>query len=206
VRKPRLIWGIEMFFSGLNVSFIGLLLFLFAWFFQYVKAHPKETRQFLGFNPYLQKKQIAEKYQGRVAKTAVILAIVFSICGFVLMYSKPKLNVFSLPFVLTATSILLPCMLLTKFVLRKIIKKEQIRIVVAGHREMFNSVKEILQNDGWRNDQLNVKDSLADPERCLKANWETADERLGQIEELLEVNPKVKDRRTRVKALEVYFS
>jgi hypothetical protein len=71
--------------------------------------------------------------------------------------------------------------------------------------EGYAQARFIIEHDGWRADQLNVKDALADPTSYRRANFETAQNRVAQIEKLLDLTFDDDDLKLRVERLKPYF-
>jgi hypothetical protein len=62
-----------------------------------------------------------------------------------------------------------------------------------------------MEHDGWGADQLNVKDTLSNPESYQRANYKTVETRIGQIEKLLDLPSDIADLKLRVERLKPYF-
>ena len=64
--------------------------------------------------------------------------------------------------------------------------------IIASQAEAFESSVFVVEHDGWRKDQLTIKDTLsaADAERHRSANLSHAEDRVAQIEKLIEVRPE----------------
>ncbi len=86
-----------------------------------------------------------------------------------------------------------------------IAKKLWLPKVVESQREVFESSLEIIKNDGWRDDQLGIKEKLEDKEKYRKMNFETANERISQIENLFELPIGYADSKNRIENIKPYF-
>lgn len=84
-------------------------------------------------------------------------------------------------------------------------RKKWLPEITLSQTAAFEQVKDILSNDGWRTDQLKVKDTVSDPEKDRTINFKTAEKLINQIENLLEVKMNSKDLSSRLKSLESYF-
>ena len=62
--------------------------------------------------------------------------------------------------------------------------------VIQSYKPLYHSIKEILDND----------------EESIKTNYQTVEQRLNQIEGILDIKPKTKDFHKRVESLKKYFS
>jgi len=86
-----------------------------------------------------------------------------------------------------------------------IAKKIWLPKVVESQREVFKSSLDIVENNGWRNDQLNIKEKLEDKERYRRINLETTNERISQVEKLLELPKASNDLKDRIETIKPYF-
>jgi hypothetical protein len=77
--------------------------------------------------------------------------------------------------------------------------------VVENQKEVYRAASFVIEHDGWREDQLPVKATLADPERYRIANLETAARQVEQIEKLLEVASRSEDLRARLDRIKPFF-
>lgn len=78
--------------------------------------------------------------------------------------------------------------------------------VLKSQREVFSKAVFITEHNGWREDQLDKKDSLQDPERFRTANYESVETSLRQIEKLLDLPQRTEDFSERINQLKPYFS
>lgn len=86
-------------------------------------------------------------------------------------------------------------------------KKKWFPEIIRSQRQVFEQAKDILIHDGWRTDQLDKKTKVPDPERYRKANFETAEEYILQIENLFEIKNKGKKNLTeRFQKIQKYFT
>ncbi|MBU0769715.1 MAG: hypothetical protein KJ687_11560 [Proteobacteria bacterium] len=94
---------------------------------------------------------------------------------------------------------------LISFFAKKRAKKRWLPEIIESQRAAFVQAQDILNNNGWRTDQLATKDSIKDPEKYTSINCKTVKEHLSQIENLLEVKFEAKDLKLRIQNLEHYF-
>jgi hypothetical protein len=76
--------------------------------------------------------------------------------------------------------------------------------VIAGESEGLKTAEFLIQHDGWRADQMPVKDTL--PKENREVNLQSAVERIEQIEKLLELPPIHADVHARLARLKPYFN
>lgn len=72
-------------------------------------------------------------------------------------------------------------------------------------REMYESSSFIIENDGWRPDQLQIKQQLVDPERYRNANFESADSRIATLQKLFDIPDVPGDRKAKISSLRNIF-
>ncbi|MBI3915471.1 MAG: hypothetical protein HY322_00490 [Betaproteobacteria bacterium] len=72
-------------------------------------------------------------------------------------------------------------------------------------REMYESSLFIMENDGWRADQLQVKDQLNNPEMCRNANFESADSRITTLQKAFDIPDVPGDRKAKIAILKRIF-
>lgn len=79
--------------------------------------------------------------------------------------------------------------------------------IIASQTEGFTASAFVVEHDGWREDQLPLRDTMSagDAERYRAANLSQAEERVGQVEKLLEIRPEG-ELRLRVARLKSLFS
>lgn len=77
--------------------------------------------------------------------------------------------------------------------------------VIESQRESFDIAVSIIENDGWRKDQLAEKDSIKESEKHRIANFKTVQKNLSQIEKLLDLPQKESDFSNRIKLIKLYF-
>ncbi|MBI2530665.1 MAG: hypothetical protein HYW03_00360 [Deltaproteobacteria bacterium] len=87
----------------------------------------------------------------------------------------------------------------------RIAKHTWLPVIVAKMTEAYARSHFIVEHDGWRPDQLNVKDTLWDPTSYRRTNFETAENRVAQIEKLLDLPSGGLDLKLRVERLRPYF-
>jgi hypothetical protein len=87
----------------------------------------------------------------------------------------------------------------------RIAKRTWMPLIVAKMTDAYNQTRFIIEHDGWRADQMNVKDTLADPTPYRRANFETAESRIAQIEKLLDLPSDGDDLKLRLERLKPYF-
>ncbi|HEX5036149.1 MAG TPA: hypothetical protein VFX30_03225 [bacterium] len=171
-------------------------------FIEFSSQHLHST--FLDFNPYSIKKEYLEKYPNKLFDWLPFLALLFQALEAIFSDRIPE-RIYSTMFYISLFLSISFVGILSLIIALQLGKRSFRHQIVPLQKEAYLSVIDIVKNDGWRSDQLQDRDRLQDPERYQKANWETAEERLGQIEELLEINSKGRNLSERVKALEKYF-
>lgn len=88
----------------------------------------------------------------------------------------------------------------------KIAKAFWLPKIIESQRELFESSAFIIEHDGWREDQLPVKENQPKAEFYRQKNYESAEERFAQIERLLELQRPSDGLNERMKKLRPYFA
>jgi len=88
---------------------------------------------------------------------------------------------------------------------RKLARRRWWPEVLRSQRAVFVAAREIVFNDGWRDDQLEIKDKLDDQQKYREANWDAAERSIGRIEQLLELPPCGEDAKGRLARLAALF-
>jgi len=78
--------------------------------------------------------------------------------------------------------------------------------IVNSQREVFELASFITKHNGWREDQLDVKDRLDDPKKYIEANTKTAEDNILQIEKLLGIKARTNSLPERIERLNSYFA
>ena len=76
-------------------------------------------------------------------------------------------------------------------------KRKWMPLMIAKQKEVYSQAKDILDNDGYRSDQISQKDHMNDPEKYRTINLETAKSHITQIEDLLGVKKNSDDLKKR---------
>jgi hypothetical protein len=84
-------------------------------------------------------------------------------------------------------------------------KRIWLPVIVAKMAEAYTQVRFILEHDGWRADQLSLKERLEDQITPRQTNFEAAEGLVAQIEKLLDLPPSNVELKLRVERLKQYF-
>ncbi|MEK7781996.1 MAG: hypothetical protein AAB370_10905 [Verrucomicrobiota bacterium] len=171
-----------------------------------VFASPELNMSFLGENPFAVKRETIESIMawpfGCLAIVALSLQVVAEILGDDL---PPRLR--SKKYYCWYSLIVIVAVVLAVGVLnlagKQFAKSYWWPEVIQSHSEMFSSTKFLIEHDGWRADQLSMKDKLSESSR--ETNLQAAEQNLAQIEKLLELPPLKSDLRARAARLKIYF-
>lgn len=88
---------------------------------------------------------------------------------------------------------------------RRIAMRYWLPTIVEKMTEAYSQARFIVDHDGWRQDQLNVKDTLSDAARYQQANFDSATKTIAQIEKLLEIPSDTTDLKRRMEKLRPYL-
>jgi hypothetical protein len=72
-------------------------------------------------------------------------------------------------------------------------------------RETYESTLFIIENDGWRPDQVQIKDQLNNPEMYRNANFESVDSRIATLQKVFDIPDVPGDRRAKIATLRQIF-
>ena len=169
---------------------------------------PELNATYLGFNPFAYKKT---QIDGVVRRAFVYLALIglaiqaYPFFVFDLPDQKYPLIVYLVFFAVGAV-----VMAGLGFGIRKLCmaqaRKSWFLELRDRMKETYESSLLIIENDGWRPDQLDVKAQLSNPEMYRNANFESADSRIALLQKLFEVPDVPGDRRARIGRLKRYSS
>jgi hypothetical protein len=70
---------------------------------------------------------------------------------------------------------------------------------------MFESSLFIIENNGWRPDQIQIKEQLANPEMYRQANFESADKQIIILQKIFEVKNLPEDRSSKIAIFKKFF-
>ena len=170
---------------------------------------PQLHKSFWGENPFAAKhatiESIAVRYYTAVAMAGILLQACIVIAGPSLPTREHSTSRYAGAAVAVAIAsvILMYCV---AFVAQRHARGRWLPVAIDGQRDLYFSAVAILENDGWRADQLSVVDSMVEDQRELhrKTNFSTARTSLDQIAELLE-EEQIGDIRLIRKSLSKYF-
>jgi magnesium-transporting ATPase (P-type) len=167
---------------------------------------PELNMVFLGENPFAIKRDVIEDVVTwtftSLALVALLLQIFAEVCG----ESWPQRKHSKLYyFWFSVLGLLLICGLVWLLTIcsYRIAKTIWWPKIVQSETELFKSATFLVEHDGWRPDQINLKDKL--PESYRTVNLEAANENISQIEKLLELPSGNADISTRISRLKLIF-
>ena len=77
--------------------------------------------------------------------------------------------------------------------------------IVEKHRDIYAQARFIVEHDGLKEKEIERKDALKNPEKCIQTNFDTVDKHLTHIERLLDIPHDKTDYRQRLDRLKCYF-
>lgn len=172
-----------------------------------------QTRQlhstFLGSNPFATKAAIIDDVTAKAFVALAVLGLLAQafkeIAGPAIpdrLYSVKSYSWFFGLGILATTWIVWLCSASAKLVARPL----WLPITVQGQRDLYSSVEQIVNNDGFLNEQARLKgtkDELSQSDK--ERNFKNAEQRMSQIEDLLDL-PKTPDSLVeRLKRVDPYF-
>jgi hypothetical protein len=85
-------------------------------------------------------------------------------------------------------------------------KQKWLPKTIENQKEVFQEADFIIKHNGWREDQVQLKEKLDNPQKYIDINYQTAGKNILQIEQLLEIkNPPV-SRLEKINNLKKYFT
>lgn len=169
---------------------------------------PELNMMFLGENPYAVKRDIIDSTMTWVFTSLVLIGLLIQVFREILGQSMPE-RLYTTKFYLLFFAACFVLMSLSLFLLAGlgnwIAKKSWLPAIIESQKEIFHSSLFIVEHDGWREDQLHIKDKLANPEQYRVTNLKTAEERISQIEKLLDLVKTSDDLHARTQQLKPFF-
>ncbi len=170
---------------------------------------PEVNYSFWGENPFLVKRDIIESVLSWVFTSVgflgLLLQVYKEICADKIIGRKYKVRFYFKFFVLGFMAMVGIVYILSvtgNAVARQIWQPR----IVNSQKEVFESASFITKHNGWREDQLDVKDKLDDPKKYIGANIKTAEDNILQIEKLLGIKARTNSLPERIERLNKYFA
>ena len=170
---------------------------------------PEVNYSFFGENPFLVKRDIIESVLSWVFTSVgflgLLLQVYKEICADKLMERKYEAPFYFKFFVLgfmAMVGVVFIFSVTGNAVARQIWQPR----IVNSQKEVFESASFITKHNGWRKDQLDVKDKLDDPKKYVEANMQTAEDNIVQIEKLLDIRARTNSLPERIEGLNKYFA
>ncbi len=186
---------------GSLIAITGLFLFLNKF------SSPKLSSSFFGANPYAMKRDCVDYVMNWISGIFLTLGIIINLATFTFLDSLPNSSVGMdyIKFILVCSLVMLAAFFGFRVGGRKIARRRWLPMIIEFQRPAFDKAKDIISHEGWRSDQLVVKDKVEDPRKYIEANYAAANEYIDQIEDLLELPKMTADLKGRVDRLEKYF-
>lgn len=198
----------NFYFDKTILDLITILLAgggIFAEFTKY--SVPQLNMAFFGHNPYGIKRGVIDNVLTYLFTGLVILGLFVQAVS--IIYSPLiteriySIRFYSLFFLVGLPFTFFLIFLFAKFG-RWIAKRKWLPKIIQSQGQAFDDSLFIFDHNWWRKDQLEIKDKLDNPEKYITANKETVEERINQIENLLEIK-RVGNIEERINVLKPYF-
>ncbi len=169
---------------------------------------PELHATFFGSNPFAAKRDTIESVMTWLFTGLTLLGLLVQV-GIAIWGNHLQERVHATPFyvllfvVMLALGVALVPLLTS--VGNRLARRAWLPQAVQNQNEVYKAASFVIEHDGWREDQLTVKDTLPDPERYRTANLENATRQIEQIEKLLEMPSRSTDLRTRLDAIKPLF-
>lgn len=169
---------------------------------------PELNMLFLGENPYALKRDIIDNVMTWTFTSLALFGLLFQVAGEIFGRDVPerihRARFYLLFFVIGSLSMVLAVWFLTGFG-NWIARRAWLPVVVENQRQLFRSSLFVVEHDGWREDQVSVKDKIEHPQSYKDENLKTASNRISQIEKVLDLPQSPDDLKTRIERLKPYF-
>ncbi|MDD5259478.1 MAG: hypothetical protein PHD29_05880 [bacterium] len=169
---------------------------------------PELNTAFWGKNPFAIKQSIIENTMTLTFSSLAIFGLFLQVLKEIHVNSIPnRLYKTHHYYFILAIGILLMCAVVPILtgLGNTIAKNKWLPIIIKEQKEVFLQTSFIIEHDGWRKDQLKAKDKINNPQYYIDLNYQTADENIGQMEKLLEINNSLIKRNDKIKNLRNYF-
>jgi hypothetical protein len=169
---------------------------------------PELHATFLGSNPFAAKRDIIESVMTWLFTGLTLLGLLVQV-GVAVWGNQLEERVHTTQFYVVLFVLMLAIGLalvpLLTSVGNRVARRSWLPQAVENQKEVYKAASFVIDHEGWREDQLAVKDTLPDPERYRTANLETATRQVEQIEKLLELPSGSTDLRARLNAIKPFF-
>jgi hypothetical protein len=169
---------------------------------------PELNMSFIRENPFAIKRDAIDNVMTWIFTSLALIGLVLQILGEIWSDRLPGRQYtirFYASFSLASLVAAVAVVVVLTAVGNRIAKSIWLPLIVAKMTEGYTQARFIVEHDGWRADQLTVKATLPDPTSYRRANFETAEGRVAQIEKLLDLRSGGSELKVRVERLKPYF-
>jgi hypothetical protein len=170
---------------------------------------PELDATFLGHNPFVLKRDSIADVMSWMFTSLAVLGLLLQAFRVIFenSLSEPvRQPHFYIVAFLVGILVMVMLVMAISFTGKRIAKRVWLPKVIENQRESFCSSAFIVEHNGWREDQLPVKENQPQAELYRQKNYESAEERFAQIERLLELQRPSDDLNERMKRLRPYFA
>ena len=168
---------------------------------------PELNATYLDFNPFAYKKSEIDKLLKRAFVYLALFGLVIQVYPFFfagLPDQKYTLNCYLLIFVVGAVVMAGLALGIRKLCITRA-RKSWLPELRSRMKEMYESSLFIIENDGWRPDQMQLKDQMSDPETYRNANFQSADSRITTLQKMFDIPDVPGDRKAKITSLREIF-
>ncbi len=169
---------------------------------------PELHATFLGTNPFAVKRDIIASVMTGLFTGLALLGLLVQV-GVAIWSNNIEERIhttrFYIAFFVVMLAVGVALVPLLTAVGNRVARRSWLPQIVENQKEVYKATRFVIEHDGWREDQLPARATLADPERYRTANLETAARQVEQIEKLLELVSSSGDLRARLDGLTPYF-
>jgi len=170
---------------------------------------PELNMTFLGANPFAIKRDAIEGVMTWIFTLLTLAGAVLQLAGEIWRKRFPSGTRSSRFYaVVTVGAVLITTLVVLSltFLGNRFARRSWQPTVVHEMNDAYEQARFVVEHDGWRADQLDGRQTIADPEPYRRANIESAERSVVEIEQLLELPTVPMDLRLRLQRLQQYFN
>jgi hypothetical protein len=169
---------------------------------------PELNMSFLGENPFAIKRDAIDNVLTWIFTSLALVGLILQIFGEIWSDRIPARQYtfrFYAWFSLASLLVIVAVVFVLTAMGNRIAKGIWLPVIIDKATEGYVQARFIIEHDGWSADQLKIKEQLADPMPYRRANFETVQNRVAQIEKLLDLPSVGDDLKVRIERLKPYF-
>lgn len=169
---------------------------------------PELNMTFFGTNPFAIKRDAIESVMAWIFTAMALVALLIQVAAAIWsdqIEERTHTTPFYIVLFVVSLAVAVALVALLTGIGNRVAQRSWVPQIVENQMEIYRAARFVIENDGWREDQLPVRATLADPERYRTTNLEAAARQIEQIEKLFDVTPSSTDLRARLAEISTYF-